>query len=114
MMKMSTWLLVAVVVAVVAVAPRFATAAQQGDMYLLVRQWSPTFCEDRSCVKGQDPEMMTIHGLWYVCSPPSLSLSFSLSPSLSSYAHAAVLSACQADWDDVRGRLSSILHQRKV
>ena len=69
MMKMSTWLLVAVVVAVVAVAPRFATAAQQGDMYLLVRQWSPTFCEDKSCVKGQDPEMMTIHGLWYVCSP---------------------------------------------
>ena len=55
MMKMSTWLLVAVVVAVVAVAPRFATAAQQGDMYLLVRQWSPTFCEDKSCVKGQDP-----------------------------------------------------------
>ncbi len=44
----------------------------------------------------------------------SLSLSFSPFLSCSSYAHAAVLSACQADWADVRGRLSSVLHQRKV
>ncbi len=61
---MSNLLLLALLIVGVAVAPGPATGAESNQMYLLVRQWSPTYCEDRTCVSGQDPELMTIHGLW--------------------------------------------------
>ena len=38
--------------------------AADSEMYLLVRQYTPTFCLSEDCEKDKKPEMMTIHGLW--------------------------------------------------
>ena len=46
------------------VGTRCAAGADADQMYLLVRQYTPTFCENKTCVKGQEPERMTIHGMW--------------------------------------------------
>jgi ribonuclease T2 len=58
------FVLLGVLVAWLDVASSEAGPANQDLMYLLVRQWTATFCESESCLSGKVPEQMTIHGLW--------------------------------------------------
>jgi ribonuclease T2 len=51
------------VVAFLALATLSQTATGEGDFFILVRQFGPTFCDDQNC--SVEPfSAVTLHGLW--------------------------------------------------